>query len=57
MRGPAAVAHGLYRETEASKEARAKVAAERKAAMPFGDLREGKPSKRDRRRIVRFRGE
>lgn len=57
IRGPAAVAQTLYRETEASKEARAKAAAERKAAMPFGDMREGKPSKRDRRKIVRFRGE
>ncbi len=31
MRGPAAVAQTLYRESEASKEARAKAAAERKA--------------------------
>jgi ribosome-associated heat shock protein Hsp15 len=52
MRGPAAVAQTLYRETEASKEARKKVAEERKS-MPHFDL--GKPSKRDRREIDRLR--
>lgn len=56
MRGPAAVAQTLYRETEASVELRRKVAEERKAMMQVGDMREGKPSKRDRREIVRFRG-
>ena len=56
MRGPAAVAQTLYRETEASRELRMKVAAERKAMGHFETLREGKPSKRDRREIDRFRG-
>jgi ribosome-associated heat shock protein Hsp15 len=56
MRGPAAVAQTLYRETDASREARAKVAAERKLMPAFETLREGKPSKRDRRRIDRLRG-
>jgi ribosome-associated heat shock protein Hsp15 len=56
MRGPAAVAQTLYRETEESKAARAKAAEERKAQMQFGDMREGKPSKRDRREIGRLRG-
>ena len=56
MRGPAAVAQSLYRETEASKEARAKAAAERKAMMDLDFLPPVKPSKRDRRRIDRFRG-
>jgi len=55
VRGPAAVAQGLYRETEASKQARAKAAAERKAMGEFNVLRTpGRPSKRDRRLIHRF---
>jgi ribosome-associated heat shock protein Hsp15 len=56
MRGPAAVAQTLYRETEASREARMKLVEERKAAPHFEALREGKPSKRDRRELNRFRG-
>jgi ribosome-associated heat shock protein Hsp15 len=57
MRGPAVVAQTLYRETEASKEARLKAAAERKAMQEFAPLPEHRPSKRDRRRIIQFRGE
>jgi len=56
VRGPAAVAHTLYRETEASREARQKLAEERKALQQFENLPEGRPSKRDRRLINRFRG-
>jgi ribosome-associated heat shock protein Hsp15 len=56
MRGPAAVAQALYRETEASRELRLKMAAERKAMPHIEALREGKPSKRDRREIDRLRG-
>jgi ribosome-associated heat shock protein Hsp15 len=56
-RGPAAVAQTLYRETEASRELRRKLAEERKANPPVEASREGKPSKRDRRQIHRFRGE
>ncbi len=56
VRGPAAVAQTLYRETEASREARLKAAAERKAAMQFDPMPTGRPSKRDRRRIIQFRG-
>jgi ribosome-associated heat shock protein Hsp15 len=56
MRGPAAIAQGLYRESDASREARAKLAEERKAMPHFEALREGKPSKRDRREIGRLRG-
>jgi ribosome-associated heat shock protein Hsp15 len=56
MRGPAAVAQTLYRETEASKAARAKAAEERKAMQEFAPLPERRPSKRDRRRIIQFRG-
>jgi ribosome-associated heat shock protein Hsp15 len=56
VRGPAAVAQTLYRETGASKELRLKVAAERKALRQFEELASGRPSKRDRRHIIRFRG-
>ncbi len=56
VRGPASVAQTLYRETEASREARLKAAAERKAMRQFEPLPAGRPSKRDRRRIIQFRG-
>ncbi len=56
MRGPAAVAQTLYHETDASKEARAKAADERKAMQQYAPLPERRPSKRDRRRIIQFRG-
>ena len=56
VRGPASVAQTLYRETEASRELRMKVAAERKAMKQFEELPAGRPSKRDRRRIIQFRG-
>jgi ribosome-associated heat shock protein Hsp15 len=56
VRGPASVAQTLYRETEASRELRLKVAAERKAMNQFEQLPAGKPSKRDRRKIIQFRG-
>ena len=56
MRGPAAVARALYRETEASRELRLKLAEERKAMPHYEASREGKPSKRDRREIGRLRG-
>jgi ribosome-associated heat shock protein Hsp15 len=55
-RGPAAVAQTLYRETEESRELRQKVAAERKAMREFEVLPAGRPSKRDRRHIIQFRG-
>jgi ribosome-associated heat shock protein Hsp15 len=56
MRGPAAVAQTLYRETEASRELRIRLAEERRAMMALGGAREEKPSKRDRREIDRLRG-
>ena len=56
VRGPAAVAQTLYRETEASRELRLKLAEERKAMPYFEALGEGRPSKRDRREIDRLRG-
>jgi ribosome-associated heat shock protein Hsp15 len=55
-RGPASVAQTLYRETDASRELRQKVAAERKAMREFEQLPMARPSKRDRRRIIQFRG-
>ena len=42
-------------ETEASREQRSRVAEERKAMPHFESLREGKPSKRDRRDLERLR--
>ncbi len=56
MRGPAAVAQTLYRETDESRERRLKLAEERKVMKQFETLPEGRPSKRDRREINRFRG-
>jgi ribosome-associated heat shock protein Hsp15 len=56
MRGPASVAQTLYRETDESREQRLKVAAERRAMREFEQLPEGRPSKRDRRKIIQFRG-
>jgi ribosome-associated heat shock protein Hsp15 len=56
VRGPAPVAQTLYRETEESREMRERVAAERKAMRQFETLPEGRPSKRDRRHIIQFRG-
>jgi ribosome-associated heat shock protein Hsp15 len=55
IRGPAPVAQTLYRETEDSRELRLKAAQERKALMSFAPAPEGRPTKRDRRRIVQFR--
>ena len=55
VRGPASVAQTLYRETEASRDLRLKVAAERKAMKQFEELPAGRPSKRDRRKIIQFR--
>ena len=56
VRGPASVAQTLYRETEVSRELRLKVAAERKAMKQVEELPAGRPSKRDRRKILQFRG-
>jgi ribosome-associated heat shock protein Hsp15 len=55
IRGPAAVAQALYRETEESKERRQREAAERKAMQEYAPLPERRPTKRDRRRIIQFR--
>ena len=55
MRGPASVAQALYRETEASREARG-LLTEQKKAMPTFDFPEGRPSKKDRRDMEKWRG-
>ena len=55
VRGPAPVAQTLYRETDASRELRMKVAAERKAMRQWEQLPATRPNKRDRRRIIQFR--
>ncbi len=55
MRGPAAIAHTLYRETEVSQAARIRVAEERKAMQQYAPMPERRPGKRDRRRIIQFR--
>jgi len=56
MRGPASVAQKLYQESEASREARLKTAEEARAMREFTPAPAGRPTKRDRRRIIRFRG-
>ncbi len=56
MRGPAAVAQTLYRETDESRTARQKAAEERKAMLLFEPAPDRRPSKRDRRKIIHFRG-
>lgn len=57
VRGPATVAQTLYRETDSSRERRAKAAQERKAGVFFSPAPVGRPSKRDRRKIHQFRRE
>jgi len=56
MRGPAAVAQALYEETAESREARQRLAIQKKALDLISPLPEGRPTKRDRRRIIQFRG-
>ena len=56
VRGPASVAQTLYRETEESRTLRLKLAEERRAIKRLAPAPEGRPSKRDRRRIIQFRG-
>ena len=56
VRGPASTAQTLYRETDASMQLRSKASAERRAMRQFEQLPAGRPSKRDRRKIIQFRG-
>lgn len=55
VRGPAPVAQTLYRETDTSRELRKKLAEERKGLRNYAPAPSGRPSKRDRRRIIQFR--
>jgi len=56
IRGPASVAANLYRETEESKFKRQRIHEERRANRQFNVAPQIRPSKRDRRRIIQFRG-
>lgn len=56
VRGPASVAQALYRETEESIAARAKLKEDRKLLAQWEVLPAAKPNKRDRRTLQRFRG-
>ena len=51
MRGPASVAQQLYRETDESKAKRAEASEQRRLMPVFEVVHEGKPSKKDRRRM------
>ena len=53
-RGPAPEAQKLYRETDASREQRALLAAQLKAEQPLFAFK-GRPTKRDRRLIAKFK--
>jgi ribosome-associated heat shock protein Hsp15 len=54
-RGPAALAATLYVETEASRAAREKLHWQLTAAAPAMEPEKGRPTKRDRRELERFR--
>jgi len=54
-RGPAAVALQLYEEHEESRARRSAQIAERKAHGSVWGERKGRPTKRERRQIIRFR--
>jgi ribosome-associated heat shock protein Hsp15 len=56
MRGPAAVAQTLYEETANSRDARRMAAEQKRALEVFMPIPQGRPTKRDRRRIIQFRG-
>lgn len=55
-RGPAAVAVRLYDESEESRARRTAQVADRKAHASVWGERKGRPTKRERRQIVRFKG-
>jgi len=57
VRGPDKVAQSLDRETETSKELRQKAKEERKTMAHYTPAPAGRPSKRDRRRIIQFRSQ
>ena len=55
-RGPASEAIKLYQETEESRTVREALTAQLKAEAVHGEERQGRPTKRDRRHIVKFTG-
>ena len=55
-RGSASVAAELFRESEASRQARAAAVEERKQDPYYQALAQGRPSKRDRRKINHLHG-
>ena len=55
-RGPAAVARTLYEESEENRSRREKLAEDRKLEHQQHHTRERRPDKRQRRRIIRFKG-
>ncbi len=56
VRGPAAVAQTMYREDDASREARLKAAEEQRAMAKDGLLDLGRPTKKGRRDIKKWKG-
>lgn len=55
-RGPAVVAQALYSESEQNRMEREKLAEQRKLERQQHATRERRPDKRQRRRIIRFKG-
>jgi ribosome-associated heat shock protein Hsp15 len=54
-RGPASVAAELYQETPESREARNTLALQMKAANTAFQFEKGKPGKKERRDLLRFK--
>jgi len=55
QRGPATIARQLYEESEASRERRAQEVAKRRRFYEPATARQGRPTKRDRRELDRWR--
>ena len=55
-RGPASVAQSLYEETEESRRDRERLSEQLRLSAQSLSFDEGRPSKRDRREIRKFRG-
>jgi ribosome-associated heat shock protein Hsp15 len=54
-RGPASVAQGMYEESEESRKRREQLADARKLERQERTMRERRPDKRQRRKIIRFK--